>query len=142
IATDPVRPGYLYAADVAEIRDAQGTPLDQANVVFSRSTDRGLTWQPMFSLGGLAAPVLNDDNDGQLPTGSVDDVVSGQALPHLTVDAQGNLAIIWYDTRRDPANHRLDVFGSVSTDGGQSFSPNLRLTDVTFDASAGRFTDP
>ncbi len=74
-------------------------------------------------------------------TGSPDDVISGQALPRLSVDAQGDIAVIWYDTRRDPANHLLDVFGTVSTDGGQTFSPNFRLTDQSFDADAGKFTD-
>ena len=68
-------------------------------------------------------------------------MISGQALPRLAVDAQGNIAVIWYDTRRDPANHLLDVFGTVSTDGGQTFSPNFRLTDQSFDADAGKFTD-
>ena len=86
-------------------------------------------------------PILNDDNDGQPATGSPDDVISGQALPRLAVDAQGNIAVIWYDTRRDPANHLLDVFGTVSTDGGQTFSPNFRVTDQSFDADAGKFTD-
>ena len=68
-------------------------------------------------------------------------MISGQALPRLAVDAQGNIAVIWYDTRRDPANHLLDVFGTVSTDGGQTFSPNFRITDQSFDADAGKFTD-
>ena len=68
-------------------------------------------------------------------------MITGQACPRMAVDAQGNIAVIWYDTRRDPANHLLDVFGTVSTDGGQTFSPNFRITDQSFDADAGKFTD-
>ena len=84
--------------------------------------------------------ILNDDNDGQSATGlNPDDVITNQALPRLTVDAQGNVAVIWYDTRRDPNNHLLDVFGTVSTDGGLTFSPNFRITDQSFDADAGDF---
>src|SRR6185295_5464353 len=56
-------------------------------------------------------------------------------------DDQGNLALIWCDTRHDPAGHRLDVFGTISTDGGQTFSPNFRVTDASFDADDGKFTD-
>src|SRR5262249_52712768 len=61
--------------------------------------------------------------------------------PQVSVDADGNVAVIWYDTRRDPANHSLDVFGTVSNDGGQTFSSNIRITDQTFDPDKGAFTD-
>ena len=71
----------------------------------------------------------------------MDDVITGQALPRLAVDAQGNIAVIWYDSRHDPAHHLLEVFGTVSTDGGRTFSPNFRLTDRSFDADLGRFTN-
>src|SRR5205085_11409508 len=84
---------------------------------------------------------LNDDNGGRQATGLPDDVTGGQALPRLVTDAQGDVALIWYDTRRDPADHLLDVFGTVSSDGGRTFSPNFRVTDRSFDADAGRFTD-
>ena len=70
-----------------------------------------------------------------------DEVISGQAMPRLTVDAQGNISLVWYDTRRDPANHLLDVFGTTSTDGGLTFSPNFRVTDQSFDADQGKFKD-
>src|SRR5205823_5759191 len=56
-------------------------------------------------------------------------------------DAQGDVALLWYDTRRDPANHLLDVFASASSDGGRSFSRNFRLTNVSFDPDRGAFTD-
>ena len=93
-------------------------------------------------MGPSTTHILNDDNDGQSATGlNPDDVITNQALPRLTVDAQGNVAVIWYDTRRDPKNHLLDVFGTVSTDGGLTFSPNFRITDQSFDADAGAFTD-
>ena len=92
-------------------------------------------------MGSRTVGVLNDDNDGQKVKGLADDVVSGQALVRLATDAAGNIALIWYDTRRDPANHRLDVFATVSTDGGATFSPNFRVSSVSFDADQGRFTD-
>jgi hypothetical protein len=69
------------------------------------------------------------------------EIESGHALPRLAVDSQGNLSVIWYDTRRDPANHNLEVFGTSSTDAGQHFTANYRVTDQSFDANAGAFTD-
>jgi hypothetical protein len=143
IVADPTHPGYVYAAEPIGIVDASGSTIDPADVFFARSTDYGQHWTTTFQLGpNSAASVLNDDNGGNKATGQADDVISGQALVRLAVDAQGNLAVIWYDTRRDPADHLLDVFGTVSTDGGQSFSPNFRLSDTSFDANQGAFTDP
>jgi hypothetical protein len=141
IAADPSRPGAVYAAEDIAPLDPAGIALDPGDVAFARSPDDGQTWQGTVQLGGQTARVLNDDNNGQTAQGLRDDVVTGQALPRLAVDAQGDVALIWYDTRRDPANHNLDVFATVSSDGGQAFSPNFRLTDGSFDPDAGKFTD-
>ena len=68
-------------------------------------------------------------------------MVDGQVFAELATDARGDVAVIWYDARRDPAGKLLDVFGTVSTDGGKTFSPNFRITDQSFDPNAGAFTD-
>src|SRR5262249_10253036 len=113
-------------------------------------------WQSTFTVGSettnfsdLSAtdkqnflPVLNDDNGGRFlgtaqPPSLTNEVVSGQAMPSIAIDAQGNLTVVWYDTRRDPGGKLLDVFGTVSTDGGHTFSSNFRLTDASFDPSVG-----
>jgi hypothetical protein len=142
IVADPTRPGYVYAADTRAVTDALGNLIDAADVIFARSTDYGVSWQTTFDIGSTPASVLNDDNGGQSATGqTADEVISGQAMPRMAVDSQGNIGLIWYDTRHDPANHLLEVFGTVSTDGGRTFSPNFRVTDQSFDANAGRFTD-
>ena len=142
IAADPVRPGQAYAVEQIKVLDPAGRITDPADVFFARSTDHGQTWQSLFRIGSQPASVLNDDNDGQKAKGTgTDEVVVGQALPRLMVDSQGNIGVIWLDSRRDPADHLLDVFATVSTDGGLTFSPNFRLTDVSFDADQGRFID-
>ena len=143
IAADPTRPGTVYATEANLVADPTGNIVtDPADIVFARSIDYGVTWQRTFLVGPSTTHILNDDNDGQSATGlNPDDVITNQALPRLTVDAQGDVAVIWYDTRRDPKNHLLDVFGTVSTDGGLTFSPNFRITDQSFDADAGAFTD-
>jgi len=144
VAADPTRPGYVYVADMSSSFDAaDGTKLvDPADVYFARSTDYGVTWQTTFKIGTIPAQVLNDDNGGQIATGQPGQVTSGQALVRLATAPNGDIVAIWYDTRRDPANHLLDVFGAVSHDGGLTFSPNFRITTASFDASAGMFIDP
>jgi hypothetical protein len=145
IAADPTRPGTLYATEAIYTLDSQSNVIaDSANIYFARSSDYGATWTSTESVGtNKNAIVLNDDNGGvAASTLDPNAVISGQALPQLAVGANGDVSVIWYDTRRDPADHLLDVFGTVSTDGGQTFSPNFRVTDQSFDPNAGAFTDP
>ena len=129
-------------------------------IVFAYSHDYGQTWQFMFQVGSettnladlpssadaLFMSVLNDDDSGNFtlfdsPQQLEQEVVAGQALPSLAVDAQGQITVVWYDTREDPLNNDLDVFGTVSNDGGQDFSANFRLSDDSFNPAAGAFTD-
>jgi hypothetical protein len=141
IIADPTRPGTVYIADDVETDAANGTVLDGGDIFFARSTDYGVTWTSSIEVGGQPAETLNDDNGGFPSQGGADDVADGQAMPQMAIDSQGDLAVIWYDTRHDPANHLLDVYGTVSTDGGQTFSANFRITTESFDADAGQFTD-
>ncbi len=141
IVADPTRPGWVYVVVTTAVTDENGNVLDSGDVLFARSTDYGVTWQTTFEVGGQPADVLNDDNGGHSTTGLPDDVVSGQAMPRLAIDAQGDIAVIWYDTRRDPAGKLLDVFGTASSDGGRTFSPNFRITDTSFDPNEGAFAD-
>ena len=118
-----------------------GNIIDSADIDFARSTDYGAD--------------LADDLQGRPEHGDRPERRQRRPARHrqpgrrdqrpgpapAAVDAQGNIAVIWYDTRRDPADQRLDVFGTVSTDGGQTFSPNFRITDQSFDPDAGKFTD-
>jgi hypothetical protein len=143
IVADPTRPGVVYAVETVRITDPSENVIDPADVFFARSTDYGVTWERATTVGTDPALVLNDDNDGQSVTGAdPNDVASGQVVAHLAIDAKGNIGVIWYDTRRDPAGRLLDVFGTVSTDGGVTFSPNFRITDQSFDPNAGSYIDP
>ncbi|NJL28068.1 MAG: exo-alpha-sialidase [Thermoanaerobaculia bacterium] len=46
----------------------------------------------------------------------------------LAVGPDGKVHVIFYDTRRDPARTKVDIFYSYSTDGAQTFSTPERLT--------------
>jgi hypothetical protein len=156
IVADPARPGHVYAAESHYIADGQGNLVDTGEIVFASSSDYGQTWNANFTVGNettnfnqLSAAdqanflsALNDDDGGNFlgttnPPSLANEVVSGQGMPMMAVDAQGNITVIWYDTRRDQAGQLLDVFGTVSTDGGKTFSANFRLTDNSFDPSKG-----
>jgi hypothetical protein len=81
------------------------------DILMTRSTDGGRTWCPPER--------VNDDT-----------ATNDQFMPSMSVDPNGRLHVIWYDRRRDPA--KIDVYYARSTDGGQTFEPNRRLTYVSF----------
>jgi hypothetical protein len=171
IAADPARPGVVYALAASALDQSQflgqalGNPsltgIDAAGIVLAVSTDYGLTWTSNYTVGsetqatllatvpvtslGSWVPVLNDENGGNYGGFVLDgqgQVDGGQAIPALTVNAQGDVAVIWYDTRSDPNGKMLEVWGTVSTDGGQHFSGNFQVTNTSFDPNAGSFPLP
>jgi len=87
-----------------------------AVILSSRSLDGGARWSKPIR--------VNDDS-----------TTNDHFFPWMTV-SHGLLSIIFYDRRLDPQNHLVDVFYAESADGGSSFSPNLRVTDVPFNPDA------
>jgi len=169
LRTNPVRdivadlsdPGRVYVSDANYVYDAAvGGVVDSGEILFAVSNDYGQTWDPIFQVGkettNLAdlppgendafLSVLNDDDNGNFTafdSGAQlnNEVLDGQVFPSMAVDAQGALTVIWYDTRLDPTQQDLDVYGTVSTDGGKTFSPNFRITDTSLNPNDGNFTD-
>lgn len=111
LATDAS--GHLFAAWT----DARNGDWD---VLLRRSLDGGCTWQPPAR--------LNDDpvGDGR-----------HQYMPRLAVASNGRVDAIFYDRRNDPDNLRNDVYYTYSTDGGGTFSGNVRVTSTSFDSRKG-----
>jgi hypothetical protein len=143
IAADPTEPGTVYVAEAFDL-DVSGAIYDVGDIIFARSADDGGTWQTSFQLAtNEDADFVNDDNAGERARLDHlrDDLTGGQVMPRLVTASNGTVALIWYDTRRDPANLLFDVFASVSTDHGQTFSPNFRITDESFAIDRGRFTN-
>src|SRR5262249_29323034 len=74
------------------------------------SDDNGVTW---------SLPVQVNDNINNHTT----------FFPKMAVDqTTGNLAIAWYDSRNDPQDTAVDIFTTVSLDGGNTFLPNVKVT--------------
>jgi TolB protein len=78
-----------------------------SDVYFTKSMDGGRTFS--------ANKKVNDDATKEV-----------QYKPSIGVDGQGTIYIAWRDGRR---NGNADIFFARSTDGGKTFSRNVRLND-------------
>jgi len=97
--------GRIY---IASRTDAFG----HADIGFLRSRDGGKTWD--------ALQKLNDDTDAQ----------AGQFFAAIGVNPNGVIDVVWYDQRNDPAHHSFDLYYTYSLDGGDTWAPNSRVTEV------------
>ncbi len=96
-------------------RESNNDPLD---VMFSRSTDGGLTWSDPIR--------VNDD----LSTDA------WQWFGTMSVAPDGRIDAVWLDTRDDPGGLNSALYYSFSRDAGETWSPNTRLTEL-FDPHVG-----
>jgi hypothetical protein len=87
------------------------------------SSDQGTTWSP--------------------PVRVVDRANVGNAgLPQLAVAHNGRVDVLWYDFRNSPGSSMtlMDVYMASSTDGGNTFSANRRITDRSIDYATGLYS--
>lgn len=131
-AVDP-RNGNLYVVYGATIPD---TPEDGSStpqeIYFTASEDRGKTW---------SEPVQISDAPDHNPADSLE--------PGIDVAPNGRIDVAWHDFRNDPfgqatatgghaAGERYwDVYHTHSTDGGDSWAPNTRVTKTSIDGAEG-----
>ncbi len=120
VLPDPNRPGNIYVVANDDPED-DFTTGDPGDVVLARSTDYGNNW----SVSTVS----------HAPFGTL------QVFPTGAIDQSGNLIVMWYDTRNGATNSSghflLDIYASVSRDGGLSFSNDFRVSDQSFDPDAG-----
>jgi hypothetical protein len=80
----------------------------------TKSTDGAYSW---------SEPVrMNDD-----PTG----VYIDQFHPWLSINEDGILTAVWYDRRLDPDNLEFDLYMAHSFDGGETWTANRRISEVS-----------
>jgi hypothetical protein len=84
---------------------------DMRDIVLVRSTDGGATWSPKAR--------VNHDGPG-----------ADQHQPNVAVDGQGRIYVAWYDGRGTLLGNTVNAYASVSTDGGTTFGPDLKLSSV------------
>jgi hypothetical protein len=90
----------------------------------------------VFSSGAVPAVYLTSSDDGgqtwRAPSQLNDDATTNDHwLPFVAVAPDGKVATMWYDRRLDAENLLFDVFMAISVDGGSSFGPNVRITEVS-----------
>ena len=105
---------FTYSLKVRPLTFNGGEPSrDARDVVVSRSSNQGTSW---------TTPVrVNDDAPGL-----------ENNRPFVSVDGKGRVGIFWHDHRDAGlgANAALtSVYGSLSRDGGATWSPNFETTD-------------
>jgi hypothetical protein len=96
-------------------RFSTGDPLD---VMFSRSTDGGLTWSNPKR--------INDDQGNN----------AWQWFGTMSVAPNGRIDVIWLDTRDNPGDLNSALYYSYSMDAGFSWSANVKLSE-SFDPHVG-----
>lgn len=107
--------GNIY---VAYMDDSPG--LTDADIYFTRSTDGGSTWSQKVR--------INDDpiNNG-----------CDQFHPWLMVAPDESIIAVFLDRRNDPGNLLMDLYMTTSTDAGNTWSQNERISTVSCDPTAG-----
>lgn len=109
LGIDPSNSNNIYIAFAAD-PDGLGGP-DDGDIFLVASHDGGNTW---------SSPVrVNDDL-----------TLNDQFQPWMDVKPNGVIDIVWIDRRNDPLNWLFDVYFAYSTDNGQTFSSNIRVSDV------------
>jgi len=98
---------------IVYMRDPDGLNVgDTSDIFYRRSSNEGLTWDPEVR--------INDDA-----------TFNDQWNPTLALGSGGTVAISWYDRRNDLGNVTFDRYLALSQDGGVTWEPNTRLSDVS-----------
>lgn len=85
---------------------------DVVDVYYNRSTNSGTSWGPEIR--------LSDDSTS----------LNDQYFPTIQLSGR-TVMTTWYDRRKDAGNLLQDYFKRVSKDGGLTWYPALKLTDVS-----------
>jgi hypothetical protein len=99
------------------------------NVAFIRSSDKGATWSGAKVIDKLNRVTVRDPDNGRA-------VRTADFNPDVAVDpANGNLYVVWQDGRFSSGT-RSDIAFTMSTDGGNSWSPTVKLDQNSAGTSA------
>ena len=87
----------------------------RGEILLSWSSDKGKTWSKPH--------VVNDDRASVPPERGPDD-----DMPVVDVNKNGIVGVMWYDRRDNPHNYGWWVRFAASEDGGETFSPSVRVS--------------
>jgi len=90
--------------------DAPSTTSNDLNIFTRYSDNDGATW---------SSPVRVNTDAG----------TNSQFFSKIALDpTTGNIAVAWYDCRNSAANNRVELWGTVSVNGGVSFLPEVKIS--------------
>lgn len=105
--------GRLYLVYTDELPNGS----DDTEIFVRTSVDNGITWSPRVR--------VNDDTTD-----------NSQWLPKIALDqATGTVGVVWYDARNSLNNRQMQLFGSVSSDGGVTWDANTQISLGTSDGT-------
>jgi hypothetical protein len=119
--TDVAPAGTTYADRLYAVyvdSDIDGS--SNTNVYLRYSDDGGATWS--------SEKEINDDT-----------VDAWHFFPTISVAPDGTIGVSFYDTRNDLADKKTDQYWSFSTNGGDTWSANERITKASSDETVGSF---
>ena len=93
-------------------------PDDDGDIFIVRSTDQGQNWS--------RAVRINDDGTGRV-----------QFFPEIDVGPDGTLHAMWGDMRDDAFGTSYHIYYASSEDGGETWSPNSRVSDFPSNPNVG-----
>jgi hypothetical protein len=97
--------------------DRPNTSSNDTDIYVRFSDDGGANWS--------ARTQINDDG-----------TTTSQFLPRMAIDQNNHIGLVWYDARNDTTNNQqVDLYVSISTDGGVSWSANQLVTTAASDES-------
>jgi len=85
-----------------------------------QTTDGGRTW--------TEPKILSDDDPKDMYV---------SVIPMISVAPNGRIDVAFWDTRSDPGIRGNDVYYTYSTDGGENWAKNVRVTDQTINRNYG-----
>jgi hypothetical protein len=95
-----------------------------------------ITYQSRINNVNRAVMVRSTDggDSWSAPLGINDDEISSNLSwwPTVSVDDSGNVNSFFYDRRENPGTAISNLFFAQSTDGGQTFGPNVKISEVPF----------
>lgn len=92
----------------------------EADTFHRRSVDGGITW--------TAPKRLNDEDPDAFHT---------QYSPAMAIAPNGRIDVVWFDSRNDPGVRLQDVYLTSSHDNGETWGPNVRVSDQPIDRRMG-----
>ncbi len=89
---------------------------NKPDIFLQYSDNKGVTWSSPIQVNDNANPTASD-----------------QWFPAIWCEKEtGKLYIKWYDTRENPATYQTGVWATYSTDGGQTFATNQRISNASW----------